>query len=1328
MKGEIRAGDMIRSWMNRHPRVVRMVFREPHFPHSYFDVGLRHGSIVGLLCAVFILVASTTLPAQTTTRNAFVSASVDDGSGKIVFYGGAPISANIISNTFGNSHSYLSVKVNNMVYSNNNGAVSLPPDVLLNNGVTTVFTGPNRADTVRVVWPESGFDIVQDIYPVAFDLSGQIVYKISIVNHGGTQLNVQAQYLLDVDVRGNDQSKILTRWNYTPNWTQYPTNTGVFPSFFMGFQYEPTDPRVATGLISTGYLNDSLAPEPMHLMQPTVFDVVDWQAASGVSNYAWGLPPNPPWATSYGDNALLLQWQATTMNGSQDTVLEIARGSYGTGEYTICLGNFTAISFYPHHITYDLSLQKYTPNPFHVTSFLFDLSTLDAKKTVDTQTVSGPLRIKWPLPVNGGGRIQFQGVGDSSSVTTGGVIPSLDVATADWIDSTVDITNCSGDSAASISFTVGSSVVQPFFGGCELPITIDCSVTDIVPPKISVTGGAEFDSSLSITDSAILDRGLQQVSWSVTPASATANFPVTVTWASGQSATVSPTSLSCLKTPVAVSIHQRDSTISGCVDLTVTDCNGNHSLREICFPARFPAAFKDTHAPLIWLLARGHWPFGKDSSGGCTNQWDSLVAIDTQLYDRGVVLLDTVSGAGFNMTLHSKTPPGQQQTRAIGFTVLVQDSLSAGRIVVLASDTSGNTSYDTIRYCTLPDTLPPIMNVQHSQSYPGWHVRVSDTRPWDRGVGCVYFLGVVNAAFILPPGLDSSRQGDTLIICSAKCDSTLAFDVHIIDTFADVAFTARARDCAGHWGVTFPEGSSGLFDNLCPGITWRVPPLDTASDATVDSAQATISDFHYTAGGSEINYDLGIDSVWFTNVHNVDLYLPIAVGDRAAGLYSPPVSIHFSGVPNTHPEFPKLMAFTLKVHDKNLQDSLPACATVNAVDGGRNTLCSGDTVTWCQGLALDVNAPQAVATSCTDASGQSLIAGTFSLHLSDNRLRDKGLRRAWLDTTTNINFNPFDVTYPVGTATDTRTLSLATTGKSGKATVHVYDLVGTQGVPGHETTFPIWLYAQNLRMASSQILTASGTFDVPVYLIPTDSIPLSQKQLSKYQFTIDLQQIGGSPTVPVAFVNPVTAGTLSATATATPGAGTSYTISGVVSPAGSALTNMTTAQMNATPMVILRFNATVGGEPAMYRIGVEGQKGAEVVYNDGLDSMNNGPNASVTVCPPYGSLEGGTIIIKGACSPIVSSDTHPSIISMEPATPNPAGTSTSLRYTIPTESVVQISLYNVLGVRVRTLVAESEPQGEYTLNIPLGDLTGGTYFVRLESAGKTITRSVILSR
>jgi hypothetical protein len=76
--------------------------------------------------------------------------------------------------------------------------------------------------------------------------------------------------------------------------------------------------------------------------------------------------------------------------------------------------------------------------------------------------------------------------------------------------------------------------------------------------------------------------------------------------------------------------------------------------------------------------------------------------------------------------------------------------------------------------------------------------------------------------------------------------------------------------------------------------------------------------------------------------------------------------------------------------------------------------------------------------------------------------------------------------------------------------------------------------------------------------------------------------------------------------------------------------------------------------------------------------------------------------------------------------PNPFNPSTTIRYTIPTNSNVKIRVFDVLGREVMTLVDGPKSPGHYSLSVNAGNLASGVYTYTLESGASTLTRKFLL--
>jgi flagellar hook assembly protein FlgD len=90
-------------------------------------------------------------------------------------------------------------------------------------------------------------------------------------------------------------------------------------------------------------------------------------------------------------------------------------------------------------------------------------------------------------------------------------------------------------------------------------------------------------------------------------------------------------------------------------------------------------------------------------------------------------------------------------------------------------------------------------------------------------------------------------------------------------------------------------------------------------------------------------------------------------------------------------------------------------------------------------------------------------------------------------------------------------------------------------------------------------------------------------------------------------------------------------------------------------------------------------------------------------------------------------------MSLRPVHPNPFGRSGQLTYGIPQSGRVRLSIYDLRGSLVATVVDRTEPAGWRSVSWDGRDRSGhsvasGTYFARLEMNGQVDVRKMVLAR
>jgi hypothetical protein len=83
-------------------------------------------------------------------------------------------------------------------------------------------------------------------------------------------------------------------------------------------------------------------------------------------------------------------------------------------------------------------------------------------------------------------------------------------------------------------------------------------------------------------------------------------------------------------------------------------------------------------------------------------------------------------------------------------------------------------------------------------------------------------------------------------------------------------------------------------------------------------------------------------------------------------------------------------------------------------------------------------------------------------------------------------------------------------------------------------------------------------------------------------------------------------------------------------------------------------------------------------------------------------------------------------VELEQNYPNPFNPSTTITYSVPVDSPVRLTVTDITGRVVRTLVDSRHAAGTYRVNVEMLNLSSGVYLYRLEAAGQTMTRTMTL--
>jgi len=135
------------------------------------------------------------------------------------------------------------------------------------------------------------------------------------------------------------------------------------------------------------------------------------------------------------------------------------------------------------------------------------------------------------------------------------------------------------------------------------------------------------------------------------------------------------------------------------------------------------------------------------------------------------------------------------------------------------------------------------------------------------------------------------------------------------------------------------------------------------------------------------------------------------------------------------------------------------------------------------------------------------------------------------------------------------------------------------------------------------------------------------------------------------------------------------------------------------------------------------------IARPGVRTAETGPQSGPYVDTLKTSTLGRWTLASPAVLAVGPSDmSAPGTLALEQNSPNPCVRATGIRYGLPKRADVSLAVYTVTGARVATLAQGEQEPGWHVATFNPGRLPGGMYFYRLESAGRTLSRKLIVVR
>jgi hypothetical protein len=137
-----------------------------------------------------------------------------------------------------------------------------------------------------------------------------------------------------------------------------------------------------------------------------------------------------------------------------------------------------------------------------------------------------------------------------------------------------------------------------------------------------------------------------------------------------------------------------------------------------------------------------------------------------------------------------------------------------------------------------------------------------------------------------------------------------------------------------------------------------------------------------------------------------------------------------------------------------------------------------------------------------------------------------------------------------------------------------------------------------------------------------------------------------------------------------------------------------------------------------------------LTYNDGSAVPDTGL-VVVDIAPLTGCHAGSTFIVDDFGLDLTTDVTErapgiPKEYSLRQNFPNPFNPVTNIVYDIPASSHVRLAVYDIIGREVAVLVNSYHSPGRYRAEFDASRLTSGVYFYRIDAAGFTRTKTMLV--
>jgi len=172
-------------------------------------------------------------------------------------------------------------------------------------------------------------------------------------------------------------------------------------------------------------------------------------------------------------------------------------------------------------------------------------------------------------------------------------------------------------------------------------------------------------------------------------------------------------------------------------------------------------------------------------------------------------------------------------------------------------------------------------------------------------------------------------------------------------------------------------------------------------------------------------------------------------------------------------------------------------------------------------------------------------------------------------------------------------------------------------------------------------------------------------------------------------------------------------------------------KLNAGKFAILKIMKTTAFNNFIAKTGINITTALKLVYEVSTGFDLNGittydSTSSITAeISHFSHIVGSNSSSVTAVEPMPAAKNIPSDFALKQNYPNPFNPSTRIEYDLPLSSHVQLNVYNVLGVKVATLVDGIKSAGVHTVTFTPDNLSSGLYIYELKTDRLTISHKML---